>query len=184
MATAVGTHSGRLVDLVSPQRQAIEIDDIARALSREPRFGGHTVGGLYSVAQHSVLCSRHCAPEAALAALMHDAAEAFSKDLPRPLKQLLGAPAKEIEGRLWRTICERYSLGPFSDEVIAEVRRIDEVLLATEARDLMTDAQSWEQAARFQPPLATPIDIWAESWSYTQFLRRFRELHAGGKALR
>lgn len=176
MNAHVGTHSGRLVGLIEPTPKAIEIDDIARALSRESRFGGHTVGGLYSVAQHSVLCSRHCAPEAALAALMHDAAEAYMGDLTRPFKALVRDKAKKVETNLWRSIRERYRLGPFSAEVIAEVKRIDEVLLATEARDLMLDAQSWEGADSLPQPLSEPIDIWCESWSYLQFLRRWKEL--------
>ena len=53
--TAIETVSGRFVDLVDPDPSTIDIHDIAWALSRMPRYVGHTVSTLpYSIAQHSV----------------------------------------------------------------------------------------------------------------------------------
>lgn len=53
--SAVETGSGEYVDVVSPDPDTIKLDDIARALSRVPRFLGHTLGErIWSVAQHSV----------------------------------------------------------------------------------------------------------------------------------
>lgn len=55
--------------------------DIARALSRMFRSGGRRE---WSVAQHSLLVSRHVPPELELAALVHDIEEPFTGDMPKP----------------------------------------------------------------------------------------------------
>lgn len=53
--TAIETVSGRLVDLANPKPEDFEASDIAWSLSREPRFGGHTITAeVYTVGQHSL----------------------------------------------------------------------------------------------------------------------------------
>src|SRR6185436_16309946 len=50
---SVETVSGRYVNPVNPKPETIILDDMAWALSRAPRFAGHTRSRLvYSVAQH------------------------------------------------------------------------------------------------------------------------------------
>lgn len=66
------------------------IRDIAHALSRLPRFLGHT-RDFYSVAQHSlfvvdVLCDAGADEGLQAAGLLHDAQEAYFGDVPTPLK--------------------------------------------------------------------------------------------------
>jgi len=57
--------SGRIVDLLCPVPADFRIDDIAWSLSRQSRFGGHSMCRTpYTVAQHTVMVSRHV--EAAL----------------------------------------------------------------------------------------------------------------------
>jgi len=52
----IETVTGKLVNLVNPQVDQISIVDIAWALSRAPRFAGHTIPLIpYSVGQHSLL---------------------------------------------------------------------------------------------------------------------------------
>lgn len=49
------TVTGKLVDISNPQPEQIDIEDIAWALSRIPRFGAHTTTFIpYNVAQHSI----------------------------------------------------------------------------------------------------------------------------------
>jgi hypothetical protein len=85
--TWLATYSGAEFSLIDPQPDQVRIGDIAHSLSQLCRFVGAT-RSFYSVAQHCVLVSDHCPPEYAFAGLMHDAAEAYCLDMPRPLKYL------------------------------------------------------------------------------------------------
>jgi len=50
------TVTGRMVDIINPTPDQININDIAWGLSRIPRFAGHTITSVpYNVAQHSLL---------------------------------------------------------------------------------------------------------------------------------
>ena len=50
------TVTGKLVDVLDPKPEQIDINDIAWGLSRYPRFAGHTITEVpYNVAQHSLL---------------------------------------------------------------------------------------------------------------------------------
>lgn len=94
----VTTASGRKIDLVWPSPAEISIEDIATALARIPRWCGHT-RRRWTVAEHSVLVSALLPPELALQGLLHDAAKAFTNDIPTPLKRLL-PNLQVIESRL------------------------------------------------------------------------------------
>lgn len=85
----IQTYTGRRFWPLEPDADDIVIEDIAHALAMQCRYSGHTVL-FYSVAQHSVLLERHffSDPMWRLAALLHDAAEAYLSDIPRPLKQM------------------------------------------------------------------------------------------------
>lgn len=83
------------------------VDDIAKALSKICRYGGHCAY-FYSVAEHSVLVSRIMEKwnlGDPMEGLMHDASEAYLSDIVGPFKQLLPDYAqleKSIEGKLQR----------------------------------------------------------------------------------
>jgi 5'-deoxynucleotidase YfbR-like HD superfamily hydrolase len=133
------TVSGRIIDLRDPDPESINIDDIAHALSIEPRFAGHTPK-LYTVAQHSLQVSVAC-QQFPLEALLHDAAEYLLKDIPKPLKQLLGETYAVIERRLEFAICQRFRLRRVAaGEVLdwpAAVHRADRFILQAEMHDLL-----------------------------------------------
>lgn len=81
----IRTASGRRIDLERLRGEDIDIHDIARGLSHCCRFAGQ-LPHFYSVAQHSVLVSQLVDPRVRLAALLHDASEAYMGDLSRNLK--------------------------------------------------------------------------------------------------
>lgn len=141
MNPTILTYTGRYFPLLSPKPEDIEIEDIAHALANICRFTGH-VREFYSVAQHCVLASCLVPPRDALAALLHDAAEAYVTDVSSPLKPHLGG-YKDIEKRIEKAVMTRFGI----TEMPATVKRADMVLLVTERRDLLPktiDADEWQ----------------------------------------
>lgn len=126
------THSGVRFDLVDPQPDMINLIDISHGLSNECRYSGQC-HSFYSVAQHSVLASEIVPAEFALEALLHDASEAYLKDIPRPLKKLL-PDYRAIEQRVEAVIRKHFGLPAEKSHPVSEA---DYILLATERRDLM-----------------------------------------------
>lgn len=74
----------------------ITINDIAHHLSIENRFGGATRFA-YSVGYHSILACNFAPDNLKLEALLHDAHEAYIKDLPNPLKRLIRAKTESYD---------------------------------------------------------------------------------------
>jgi len=136
--TYILTHSGRHFDFANPTTDMVCIEDIATALAKECRYGGHCRGH-YSVAQHSWLCANVVPEEYALEALLHDATEAYCKDLPRPLKRMLPGYA-EVEERVDIVIRLKFAL-PVEHSAI--VKEADNRMLLTEQRDIMPPSEQW-----------------------------------------
>lgn len=86
----IKTYLGKEFCFSDVDHEAIDIRDIAHSLSHLCRFTGHT-NLFYSVAQHCLLVAEKIpgGPEEKLAALLHDAAEAYVGDLSSPLKKWL-----------------------------------------------------------------------------------------------
>lgn len=167
------TFSGRAFWPIDPRAEEVFIEDIAHALSLQCRFGGHC-RIFYSVAEHSVRVSQVVPHAMRLAALLHDAAEAYLVDLPRPIKRSssLGEHYTELEARVQGAVFERFGLElPLPDEV----HDADNVLLMTEARDLMAaPPMAWKES-RYRP-LDEPIVPLGPSDAEAAFLRAFAEL--------
>jgi hypothetical protein len=152
--TVIETVGGHLIDLANPQVSDIHKTDIAWALSREARFGGHTISERpYTVGQHSIVVSyllrdvfkpgllnlsaknyfdykckgdicASCDAEARtwlsnwkepssvvmLYGLLHDASEAYLRDLPSPVKALPGLREAylKVEENLMDVILEKF----------------------------------------------------------------------------
>jgi len=164
----------RHVDFLDPQPDQIHILDIAAGLANESRFAGQT-RSFYSVAQHSVTGSYCISKEHRLEFLLHDATEAYMKDLPRPLKELL-PDYKVIEKRLDAVIRYKYGLPEVCTEAVKEM---DVIMLATERRDLMPrDSVDW-QCIRGVLPLDRRIDPANPYRAASLFIRRWVELTEG-----
>lgn len=142
---------GRALYPNDPRPEDFHIENIAHALSQICRFGGHSLS-FYSVAQHSVLVSRICPPHLALEGLMHDAAEAYIGDMIRPLKHdnsTLGRAYEAVERKIEIALSVRFNLQGYiwtADPYgwPSDVKHADNVILATEARDVMAPPpQPW-----------------------------------------
>lgn len=168
----IHTFTGKKFRPLTPDAESIDIRDIAHALAMQPRFGGMTAR-FYSVAEHSVRVSMICAQADAMHGLLHDASEAYLKDLPAPVKYGEAAKAyREAEAALQVAIYTRFGL---STKEPASVKRADLVMVHTEGRDLFPQGAhvTWLDERQAQPNTLRPLD-WrpAEAW----FLERFRQL--------
>jgi hypothetical protein len=177
VGACIQTSLGSRFNPADPRPEDLDIRFIATALSRIPRFMGHSREDrpAYSVAQHSVKVSQICEPEDALWGLLHDAPEAIIGDLPSPIKHLPEFKAfRDLDKRIMRAICDRYGL---PHEMPGSVRWADRVAFATEVRDLMTpDPELWGPWADGIQPIPEPIRDWSAEWARTAFLKRFEQL--------
>ncbi|MCQ4274544.1 phosphohydrolase [Stutzerimonas degradans] len=165
------TRTGQRFDLLAPRASQISTLDIAHALSQLCRFNGHT-SRHYSVAQHSLLVASIVPAEHQLAALLHDATEAYVGDMTRPLKALL-PDFSSIEHGIWLAICERFQLDP---ELPACIHEADMVALATERRDLMPEhGENWPCLTGVTPaPWLLPE--WTSTHACVQYHSKLLEL--------
>lgn len=172
----IETYCGIAFHPLEPRPEDIRLEDIAHALAHQCRFSGHT-RVFYSVAEHSVRVARLLREQGwdkktQRHGLLHDASEAYLVDIPAPLKRHPAfAGYVEAERRLMSVIGERYGL--YEIEPIA-VKEADQILLATEARDLMPNVPEHWAALEF-PSLLYPIGPWTSTEAAYQFLKFFGE---------
>jgi hypothetical protein len=129
--------TGKAVYPLDLRPEDIDPLDIAHSLALQCRFNGHCKR-FYSVAEHCLRVLRYVRGTTLGPlelehkwALMHDAAEAYMTDIPRPIKRSISG-WKGIEEDIERVISERFGIPlPIPDVV----KHADGVLLATEARD-------------------------------------------------
>lgn len=147
---------------LDPRQEEVRLRDIAIALAKLCRFGGHVPGSaIYSVAQHSVLVALSLPHHLRVQGLLHDAAEAYCVDVPRPIKKAL-VNYDVVEARIAACIGDRF--GVELCELPAEVKEADERALWTEKRDLlmpMPTAMAWSDTTPRRPWMAriTPWSI-------------------------
>lgn len=144
--TAIATVTGKVIDFLNPDPEQLSLDDIARGLSRAPRYAGQTEKP-YTVIQHSLLVAHLVPSEHRLHALLHDAPEAYLCDVPSPAKDAMRqlsldgvSPYDIIEHRLWGAITHRWDLSSVMPEAVTNADRqamvIEAPVLQPEAWDL------------------------------------------------
>jgi 5'-deoxynucleotidase YfbR-like HD superfamily hydrolase len=172
----IQTYTGRAFHYDDFGPQDICIEDIAHALSMECRYGGHTAWH-YSVAQHSVHVYDHLAYIGATRitckqGLLHDTPEAYVKDIPRPLKALLGTGYKHLDSRVWSAISTRY-LVPF--DLDPEVKVVDLQLALDEKECLLSRPdKEWTGVSAQYKRTGLTIPEWSPARAKTEFMNRFR----------
>lgn len=167
----------RIVYLLDPKPEDMDIVVIGTALSRIQRFGAHGRGN-YSVALHSAnvaetLYHRGESPDVQLWGLLHDAAEAFIGDIVSPLKRQL-PEIYEIEGRFQAAIAARFRLPLPIPPVVLEV---DREMVEYEAHYLFPNRPD---DGRVEPPPAPAggllLYMRGEAKNFAWFLDRFSEI--------
>lgn len=172
------THGGNLVPLLDPALAVFALEDIAYHLARLRRFTGAGI----SVAQHSLLVAARvgvlgAASEVQLHALLHDAAEMITGDIPAPLKAALallgqGEGLTRIETRLDHAIrghLELFAIKQWSRDLIMAA---DLEVRAAEIRDLFPLDRQEEFGPLPKAWPGQPIGYWEPAQAERMFLAR------------
>jgi len=115
------------------------IRDISWSLAHINRFNGNLLKP-YSVAHHSLLVAKYIPPKYELEALLHDAAEAYTVDMPSPVKDLF-PEFKRYEMEMLKFIFNWFDL-TYKDHRI--IHHWDHLLGHAEVRDM----QDWNGSSK------------------------------------
>ena len=162
------TYTGKRFHFLEPTPDEVDIRDIAHHLSLLCRFTG-ACRCFYSVAEHSILVAELVPWELKLSALLHDATEAYINDISRPVKY--SHKLDDTETIIMSVIVDKFGINPTAPEI----KEADNILIATEARDLMPNMDCW---APLPPPLPTKIVPVTSRMAELTFLYRF-QLYGG-----
>ena len=139
------TASGMVVDLLRPQGAVFSISDIAHHLSQINRYTG-AARRPFSVAEHSLLVCEILErergerdPSVLLAALMHDAHEAYTQDLSTPAKAAIGSAWGEFENRVQLAVLKQHQLITAYTAARERIRWADMTAMATERATLLPE---------------------------------------------
>lgn len=180
------TAGGRKFHYQSDDPSQFNVDDMASALSRMCRYGGHLADkyddDIYSVAQHSVYVYRLLvlvgAPVRVLPwAIAHDMPEAYWTDVPSPLKSLL-PDYKAMENHSAAILRMRYGI-PYDDEIERYVKWADMQVLYAESREITSiPSELWDEGVQSQYTLHD-IDpdffLWRPRHARQMFLSTYAE---------
>lgn len=155
---SIRTYTGIYMNVFDPKPEMICIEDIAHSLSQQCRFGGH-LPGFYSVAQHSILTVNLVEVKYKLAALLHDASEAYLLDIPKPIKGRL-KNYKELENKLMCLIADKFG---FEYPLPEQIKRADKIMLELEWDCLMLQKRN-------------NLNCWGIKSSKRKFLKLFEIL--------
>lgn len=171
------TYTGKRFYPLDPREDEIDIADIAHGLALTNRFTGQSKWP-YSVAQHCCLMSEYVFHKTksrlqAKRALLHDAAEAYICDLPRPFKQFLPA-YKAVEDHILTKLEYKFNI----DKIITpEIKEWDNDMLVTEARALMNGEHWWEGSGYPDPIEGLNIHSWTWRQAEAIYIDMYEELY-------
>ena len=159
------SRSGHEWDLEVPTATDVHWPDVAEALAKTCRFGGHCAG-FYSVAEHSIRVAELMPPELYGYGLLHDAAEAWIGDIILPLKHIIRPLLDPVEHAIETEIWKAARLPAPTVNIASVVKHYDRVMLATERRDLITTpVRPWRAVAGItpHPDKVVPFASWEDA---------------------
>lgn len=162
----ITTYTGKHFDPMEPNMDALDVRDIAHALSLTCRGNGH-VKNFFSVGQHCVSCAKEAAARGysarvVLGCLLHDASEAYMSDVPRPFKDVL-PEYQELEDKLIELIYTRFLGSTLSEEEKALVKEVDDDLLYFDMRELLNVKQE-----RTVPEIMTELEYFVQPFEMVE----------------
>ena len=157
----------------------VDIRDIAAALSKVCRFGGHTLR-FFSVAEHSIVVSKLVkhytkSDELALQGLLHDVQEAYVGDFPTPLKRYF-PQLNQIQDMAWEACAAKLGQPAVLDPI---VKQCDLECLTLEVRQNMAKPIDVDWSGLKEPGYTVALEFLDPKKAERRFLRRYRDL--GGK---
>ena len=149
------TFTGKLMIPTAPEAELIDIRDIAHALSLICRGNGQ-VKTFWSVGQHCLCCAKEAAARGlpdrlVLACLLHDAAEYYLSDVPRPFKKTLPS-YRETENAVLDLIYTVFLGSPLTSAEEKQLKEIDDALLWYDLKELLHGTQEGEEPALLVKP--------------------------------
>jgi hypothetical protein len=153
---SIRTYTNKVFDLQIMNPESICLVDIAHGLSNTARFAAQ-LNGFLSVAQHSCLVASEVPDNLKLAALLHDASEAYLGDMPTPFKKLM-PDFKKHEVRLMKIIANKYG---FEYPLNPIIKAADQKLLSVEWNECVVKDNS--------------AFYWTPKQAKEQFLKRYYE---------
>lgn len=182
--------SGKYVDLNNLKEEDVDLFDIEESLNNIIRFNGH--GGQRSaltVAQHSLLCvalAQQLYPsdkELHRAVFAHDFAEAYTGDIPTPVKKALGVHYYDWV-RPIEDVVNKATLGyvPIGEEV-DKIKLCDKLSLDIERRSMWSDQRGkdkWPEVPDFGL-VQEKVEFFknASSYSRVSFDKVYRTVEEG-----
>ena len=167
----IQTYSGGSFNVFYPKEEEVNIEDIAHSLSLQVRFNGH-VKEFYSVAEHCIHVASLVEDKYKLDALLHDASETYTTDIPSPIKRCL-PQMQQIEKNIEKVIAERFNI---DFPIPIQVKEADRIMLATEMELLMSKPpKPWYGLGI--PVNTDIIQCWNPSQAKIMFLKLWKELN-------
>lgn len=174
----IWTASGKQFSFTHPEPEQVCIEDIACALSKTCRYGGQ-INTLYSVADHCVNVAQYIKdtyykvpPKVLLAALLHDAAEAYVADVPSPAKRLL-KDYQVLEDRVQSVIDTKYDV-LMPERWNSIIKMVDNLIVRDEAPLLFDNFPFWIN--QFRKLDADIVISKSHQAAYNRFYYTFKEL--------
>jgi hypothetical protein len=129
--TFIMMYSGIKFYPFNPKPEDVLLDDICYHLSRICRFNGG-MSRMYSVAEHSIRVAQILPKEYKIYGLLHDAAEVYFSDIPRPIKVGLrnkfGDFFDEFESNIMDAVYSHFNIPPPNDDILKELSIADNTI--------------------------------------------------------
>ena len=164
-----------------PRPGEVFIEDIAAGLATNARYAGQyrpeiiRAGKFYSVAEHCVHMTDYAWSQRqpsyiCLAVLLHDAAEAYLRDLPRAVKYSAGDAYADMEHEVQTAIERRFGVASVAYRHHDYIKDLDRRIVPLEKAAFMNAADSSWAFDQFEPLPGVRIEMWSPAEAYDRFL--------------